>query len=110
MVLEPGEKVHVITRRRFESDARRHFVGEVTSATESAARVEGWVWVHNKSNNAFEKRSERRTRVFSLVDAGYLINILPPPTDLDNLDYTILDGRLVVTDGKKFRLDIDEFR
>lgn len=34
MILEPGEKVHVIVGRNFEADLRRHFVGEVVAAAE----------------------------------------------------------------------------
>ena len=30
-ILSPGEKIHVMHRRRFEKDVRRHFVGEVES-------------------------------------------------------------------------------
>ena len=30
-MLSPGEKIHVMQRRRFEKDVRRHFVGEVRS-------------------------------------------------------------------------------
>jgi hypothetical protein len=41
VVLEEGEKVHVIARRFFEDDLRRHFVGEVQAVTESAVRLEG---------------------------------------------------------------------
>ena len=32
MVVEPGEKLFIVTRRLFEGDLRRHFVGEVKAA------------------------------------------------------------------------------
>ncbi len=35
MVLAQGEKVHVILRRNFEGDLRRHFVGEIIAASET---------------------------------------------------------------------------
>jgi len=34
MVLTAGDKVHVVLRRGFESDIRRHFVGEVTHTSD----------------------------------------------------------------------------
>lgn len=39
MIIERGEKVHIITRRLFESDLRRHFVGEVLDSEGSVARI-----------------------------------------------------------------------
>ena len=37
----PGEIVHVIERRLFVGDVRRHFVGEVELCTDCALRVRG---------------------------------------------------------------------
>ena len=42
MIIKPGEKVHVIQRREFESDVRRHFIGDVTEAGEFSIRVCGY--------------------------------------------------------------------
>ena len=36
-VLSPGEKIHVMHRRRFEKDVRRHFVGEVEGYEQGVA-------------------------------------------------------------------------
>lgn len=46
--LDIGEKVHIIERRYFEEDLRRHLVGEVVKSTENAIRVEGHVWIFDK--------------------------------------------------------------
>jgi hypothetical protein len=56
MVLKVGEKIHVIVRRRWEDDLRRHFVGEVTEATENVARAKGYVFVFHSGTNEYVQR------------------------------------------------------
>ena len=41
MVIDKGEKIHIVTRRNFEGDLRRHFVGEVVEVQDAAVRIEG---------------------------------------------------------------------
>jgi hypothetical protein len=110
MVLKEGEKVHVITRRSFDTDLRRHFVGEVQAVSEVAIRLEGYVFVLDASNNQYVKRPGRRVRVFDLADSGSIINVIPVDVDLDDLSYqTSAQNRSVLTDGKSYSLDINEF-
>jgi hypothetical protein len=110
MVLTPGEKVHAITRRLFEGDLRRHFAGEVQAVTESAARVEGYVFVFDPPSSQFIRRPELRVRIISLVDSGNILTVLPRDIELADLAYRMSeDKRLVVTDGRSFHLDINEF-
>lgn len=110
MVLKQGEKVHVVTRRRFEGDLRRHFVGEVQAATESTARIDGYVFIFDAFSNKFVKGSERGVRIFGLVDSGNIISIIPQSVNVEKVSYQIhLDNRLVLTDGESFQLDINEF-
>ena len=45
-----GEKVFVITRRLFDEDLRRHFVGEVQEITNVAMRVQGYSFVFDDNN------------------------------------------------------------
>jgi len=73
-------------------------------------RVEGYVFVHNLSDNQFEKRFEKRIRIVSLVDANNLINVIPLNIEIDALEYFTSDNnRLVLTDNKGYTLDINEF-
>ena len=110
MILEPGTKLHVITRRNFEEDLRRHFAGEVMRATDMTAMVRGYAFVFSTTRNEFTRRPERRTRVISLADAGNIINVIPRDVDLEALTYAYSENRrLTVTDGKDFLLDINEF-
>ena len=110
MILEPGEKIHIITRRAFEGDVRRHFIGEVIETSEIAIRVEGYAFVFDAGLNQYSKRPEKRTRIFRLADNGNIINILPINANLELAKYAQSQERaLVVTDGLSFSLDINEF-
>ncbi len=110
MVLQQGEKIHVVTRRLFENDLRRHFVGEVKAVSDWAARVEGYVFVYDSGVNQYVRREERRIRIISLSDSGQIINVIPGNVNLDKLEYKYSgQQRLALTDNADFHLDINEF-
>lgn len=110
MTLAKGEKVHVMTRRKFEGDLRRHFVGEVEEATESVVRLKGFAFIFDEATNEFVRREEQRVRVLPLLDAGLIINVIPRETDLNELRYlTDERNRRVITDGKSFIMNVSEF-
>lgn len=110
MIIEQGEKVHVIARRSFETDLRRHFVGEVVEAEGVLLRAEGYTYVLDTGTNRYIRRPEKRIRILSLTDALNIINVLPADTALEQVKYEISsDGRMIVTDGNVFQLDINEF-
>ena len=108
-IIQIGDKLHIMTRRLFSDDLRRHFVGEVVKAVGPVCAVEGHTFVFHAGTNEYQRRPEKRTRVFSLADANHIVNILPPDVDLALLEYRKVRGRLVVTDTKEFTLDINEF-
>ena len=108
-VLEVGEKLHIMTRRNFPDDLRRHFVGEVVAISGNAMRVEGYAFVFNPTSLEYKRREELRTRIFAIADTQLIINVMPQAVKIDRLRYATPDGRLVVTDGVSFSLDINEF-
>jgi hypothetical protein len=109
MLLNPGEKMHVITRRLFQGDIRRHFAGEIVSASEGIARVKGYTYVFYPERNRYVRRPELRERIITLADAGNVIHVIPQEVNLAELVYgASADNRLVVTDRKSFSLDINE--
>ena len=108
-VLEVGDKLHIITRRLFEGDIRRHFVGEVTGISGELQEVQGYTFVFNRGTNEYKKRPELRTRIFSLGQAGFIVNKIPREVAIASLEYRLIEKRLAVTDGGKFSLDINEF-
>ena len=109
MLLKAGEKVHIIERRHFNEDLRRHFFGEIIVSTGSAIRARGYVWVFDTSQGLFVKKPEPRERWIVLTDRT-TINILPTDVDLDEINYANDPGKgLIVTDGKGFSLEVTEF-
>jgi hypothetical protein len=108
-VLAIGSKIHIVQRRLFQQDVRRHFVGEITALTGLLLRTQGYTFVHNPGLNEYERRNEIRTRVFGLIDANLIINVLPEDADLEAIRYTLQNNRMVVTDGATFTMDVNEF-
>jgi len=110
MLMHPGDKLHIIARRRFEKDLRRHFVGEVQAVEQNAVRAKGYIFIFDNAANRFIKKDEQHTRIFSLIDSSIIINVLPSETNIEDVHYQLSDeNHLVVTDNNLFRLDIQEF-
>ena len=109
-MITTGEKIFVITRRLFEGDLRRHFVGEVRAATDFTIRVQGYAYVFDEGTKQFVRREELRTRIFSLIDASLVIQILPEEVCIEDLQYVWDDNnRRLITDRKTFSMNISEF-
>ena len=108
-VVSVGDKLHVITRRLFPDDVRRHFAGAVSGVSGNLFELQGYSFVFNSATNEYRRRPEVRTRILALGDAGYIVNKLPAETDIASLEYRVVNQRLVVTDLRDFSLDINEF-
>jgi hypothetical protein len=107
MIIDVGEKVHIIERRYFVGDISRHLVGEIVKSSDNAIRVKGYVWVLDV-RKGFIRKPEARERLLYPGDRS-TINIIPKEVNLDEVKYVISPEGVIVTDGKKFRLDIREF-
>jgi hypothetical protein len=109
-ILSPGEKIHVIHRRRFEKDVRRHFVGSVDSYEPGVARASGHVFViDDLSQHLFVKRPERRTKLIPIMSGDVIVNVIPETVDLESVGYELKDRTLLVTDGGDWSMDVKEF-
>jgi hypothetical protein len=110
MILKVGEKIHVIVRRVFFQDIRRHFIGEVTDVTESLVRAEGHAYLYDTNTNLFVRKNYVQTRIISLVDAANIITVLPSTTNLKKIVYRHTEKkRMVLTDGEALSMDVNEF-
>ena len=109
MILQQGEKIHVIHRRHFEKEPHRHFVGVVESYEQGVARVTGHVFTVDFAKFAFVRRPETRTRIISVVSGEVLINVLPPAVDLGKVIYRQENKGVRVTDGSDWHLDLSEY-
>jgi hypothetical protein len=108
MILQRGEKIHVIHRRHFEQEAHRHFVGIVEEYDNGVARVVGHVFTVDKTRFAFVRRADARTRIISLASGELVVNVLPSTVDLDKVVYKQEQNILRVTDGSDWHMDISE--
>lgn len=109
-MLETGEKVFVITRRLFEGDRIRQFVGEVLESSESVIKVRGYVFVHDDFSNEIVRREDLRTRIVSLVDAVNIILVIPKEVVLTNVQYEIDEtNQRLLTDKDSFTMNLNEF-
>jgi len=109
MPIEPSAKIHVAERRAFETDVRRHFVGEIVEARDAYVVARGFTFVYDTATAEFVKRPEVRTRVIPLVDARLCINVIPESVDLAEVTYASIGGKAIVTDGDAWSLDVQEF-
>lgn len=110
MIIAHGGKIHVITRRNFERDLKRHFAGTVVDVSEHLIRVRGYAFVFDEALAEFVRREDVRDRLVAATDAGVIINILPSSSDLESLRYEIsTGGRRVLTDGADFTMNVSEF-
>jgi hypothetical protein len=110
VILSPGEKIHVMHRRRFEKDVRRHFVGEVAGYEQGVARASGYVFVvDDLSKHLFVKRPDRRTKLIPTMSGDVIVNVIPETVDVESVAYELKDRSLVVTDGGDWAMDVKEF-
>lgn len=108
-VLEVGEKVHIITRRHFKEDIRRHFAGTVLAVSGALIRVEGYSFIVSAISSETRRLSGARTRLFGLTDSSYILNVLPPSVMIDRLQYQTVNGRLMMADSSSgFSLEVNE--
>jgi len=108
-VLAVGDKLHIMTRRLFADDAHPHFVCEISAVSGPIFRAQGYSFVFDSGTNSYVKHPQARTRLFSLSDAAHIINVIPQEVDLNSLQYRTAGGRLAITDGFGFSLEINEF-
>ena len=116
MVINPGERIHVITRKLIvssffrEDEHQRFFAGVVKTSSEHALRAEGYEFVSVSPWKVIDRRPEVRTCVFGIADAGLIIHVLPEAVKIEELRYQVGRGyRMVLTDDSAFSMNMDEF-
>lgn len=108
-VVETDEIVHIIERRLFPDDVRRHFVGKVEAASKGCIRLRGFLFVYDTSASTFLRKPELRTRLFRL-DNRIIVNVLPREVSVEEVRYSRdEEGNLSLTDGRELDLDVSEF-
>ena len=107
MLLAADTKVLVVHRRLFENDQSRYFVGRVEGYEAGIAKIRGRTWTRDRYGQIVKKDDER-IKVVSLSSGTLIVYQLPHETDLDALQIDIKDQLVVLSDGKKFEMDLSE--
>lgn len=108
-MLDIGEVVHVIERRSFLEDLRRHFVGVIERADAMGFRASGYTFIFDSNSDTYVRSPERRTRVFPMGSPGLIINVAPEGTNIEKVRYVDVNRLLTVTDHGVFSLTVNEF-
>lgn len=110
MIIEAGEKLHIMYRALHKNSSRRHFIGSVAAAKDSLCRINGYVFIYDEKKTEFIRKPELRTTIMDLAGSGYIVNVIAADVELDSVRYRyVMDSGLVATDGKEFSLNINEF-
>lgn len=110
MVVTKNEKAFIMTRRLFDKDIMRHFVGLVEEVADGLMRVTGYPFNFDPNTGEFVRRPDIRTRLFGIGDAGLIINVLPPSVEIESVRYrTDQTGVRVLADGQGFEMNVSEF-
>ncbi len=109
MILQKGEKIHVIHRRHFEKDPHRHFIGVVDVYENGLARVTGHIYTVDLVKFSFFRRAEQRTRIVALHSGDVIVNVIPQSVNLEKIVYKQEKKSVRVTDGSEWAMEISEF-
>ena len=110
MIINEGEKFHVAMRRMYEGQLQRHFAGQVEKASGAIVRAVGYFFIYDESKAQYIKKKIQRITILNLAESGYIVSLIPSSVELDDLRYeTVERSYLALTDGKDFRIDINEF-
>ena len=108
MVLTAGSKVLIVHRRLFEGDHPRYFVGQVDGYENGIARVTGQTFVYDVVDGFFEKKKDRRTKIFSILSGNVFCYELPNEVKLDELIFEHQLHNVFLTDKNHFYMDLTE--
>lgn len=110
MIISQGEKFHVVMRRSYEGQVRRHFLGTADAVMGAIVRTTGYVFIYDDMKAQYIKKQSKRTTIMNLAESSYIVNFIPQSVSIDDLRYETIDRTfLALTDGKGFQLDINEF-
>jgi hypothetical protein len=110
MIIEVGEKLHIIYRSLYEKSTRRHFVGEVVAAKDSLCRITGYVFIYDERLTEFHRKQGERTTLIDVAESGFITNLIDNQVVIEDIRYSYHQNLgLVATDGKDFLLNINEF-
>lgn len=107
-VIRDEEKLLIIERPMFESDARRHFVGVVETCDGEVARIRGHAFVYDAETSGFVRRKSQRTRIVR-IDNSVIVLVPPSDLNLNTLKYESPNEAVTLVDGTGFQMELSGF-
>lgn len=102
-----GKKVKIRLKRTMPNQKVRVLVGKVLDMDSNWLKIEGRFYTIAKGET--RPRIDKQERVLGVPRNNInVIRILPDDLDLDNLQYTIEDSRLMIRIGEYHPVSIDE--
>jgi hypothetical protein len=109
MILAEGDKILVAHRRLFERDETRFFVGVVNGYDGGVVKATGHSYVRDMLSGQMVEKADARTKILSLASGTLIVYELPSSVALDALRFVIDGGRMTITDGGKYAMNLGEF-
>ena len=110
MILKEGDKILVAQRRLFPRNQPRFFIGRVDAYYEGIVKATGHTFTRDLLTGVMLEKADPRTKLISLSSGTLIVYQLPDPVVLEKLDLIADDGRLTLTDGDRFVMNLSEFR
>ena len=107
-MLNEGDIILVAHRRLFENDEVRFFVGCVDEYEDGIVRVTGRSYIRDVVGGRMVEKAEKRTKLLSLSAGTFFFYQLPQGVTLDALKFEDKGGRVSLTDGKDFTMNLSE--
>jgi hypothetical protein len=108
-MLKEGDKVMVAHRRLFPGDVAHYFIGRVDAYDCGVVKVTGHSYIRDLVTGRMIEKMEPRTKILSLTSGTLLVYQLPDSTVLEQVTFNWEEGRLVVSDGQQFTMNLGEF-
>jgi hypothetical protein len=109
MLLNEADKILVVHRRLFEKDEPRFFVGRVEAFDNGIVKVTGHSYVRDMMSGRVVEKLEARTKILSLTSGTLIVYQLPRDVGLDTIQFTWQEGRLTMSDGSRFTMNLSEY-
>jgi hypothetical protein len=108
MLLKEGDKILVAHRRLFEKDEVRFFVGRVVAYDAGVIKANGHSYLRDTVGGRVVEKADERTKILSLSSGTPIVYQLPDAVALDAVKFVAAEGRLSLTDGKGFTMNLSE--
>src|SRR5438132_12929098 len=106
MLLNEGDKILVSHRRLFEKDEGRFFIGRVDAYESGVIKATGHSFVRDILGGRMVEKKEARTKILSVASGTLIVYLLPVQSSLETMKFESEEGRLSLTDGKGFTMNL----